>query len=209
MICRTLFSGALVLLAALAASPLARAADDWEVLFNGKDLTGWKINESPESWKIADGALVANGNRSHAYYIGDDKPYKNFEFECEVMTKPGSNGGICFHTQWHTDTWPTLKSGYESQVNISQGDHQKTGGLYNTVKVLTPPAKDDTWWKHYIKVEGKHIVVKIDGATVVDYTEPAEVKGPNKVGSGYFCLQAHDPGSTVYYRNIRAKRLPD
>src|SRR5205814_2226569 len=44
---------------------------------------------------------------------------------------------------------------------------------------------------------------------VVDYTEPANAKGPNKIGSGMFCLQAHDPNSTVYYRNIKVKRLPN
>lgn len=207
MLLRSCITWSLVLVAGVVAHGAEN--DGWESLFNGKDLTDWKINESPESWTVADGALVAHGKRSHAYYIGPDKPFKNFEFECEVMTKPNSNGGICFHTKWITNNWPTLSSGYESQVNISQKDPQKTGGLYNTVKVLTAPAKDDTWWKHYIKVEGKKIVVKIDGNTVVDYTEPDVVKGPNKLASGYFCLQAHDPGSTVSYRNMRVKRLPD
>ena len=44
--------------------------------------------------------------------------------------------------------------------------------------------------------------------TVVDYTEPGDKAGPVKLSSGTFALQAHDPGSTVYYRNIRVKRLP-
>ncbi len=57
-------------------------------------------------------------------------------------------------------------------------------------------------------VKGKHIVVKINDKVVVDYTEPENVAGTVKLSEGTFALQAHDPGSTVYYRNIRVKRLP-
>lgn len=33
----------------------AFADDDWQTLFNGKDLTGWKANVYPDSWSVADG----------------------------------------------------------------------------------------------------------------------------------------------------------
>jgi hypothetical protein len=73
--------------------------------------------------------------------------------------------------------------------------------------VLEAPAKDDEWWTQHIIVQGKHVVVKINDKTVVDYMEPDDKQQP-KTSSGTFALQAHDPGSTVYYRNIRVKRLP-
>ena len=190
---------------AAAADKDVKDGDGWVTIFDGKSMNGWKINENKETWKLENGALVANGQRSHIFYVGDDKPFVNFEFKAEVMTKPGSNGGIYFHAKYQDTDWP--KQYYESQVNISQGDVQKTGGLYNTVKVLEPPAKDNEFWTHYIMVQGKHIVVKINDKTVVDFTEPAD-KEPPKLGAGTFALQGHDPGSTVYYRNIRVKRLP-
>lgn len=208
----TAFRAAAALALVLGGVPSFRAAlaqeqtGEWRVIFDGKSLDGWRINESPESWKLADGVLVAHGTRSHIFYVGDDKPFVNFEFKAEVMTKPGSNGGIFFHTQFQESGWPA--QGYESQVNISQGDPQKTGGLYNTVKVLTPPAKDNTWWEQHIIVQGKRIIVKIDGETVVDYVEPDNVEGTVRLSKGTFALQAHDPNSVVSYRNIRVKRLP-
>jgi hypothetical protein len=64
------------------------------------------------------------------------------------------------------------------------------------------------WFTQYIKVDGKHVVVKIDGETVVDYTEPDDVGGTVRLGEGTFALQAHDPGSTVRYRNLKVRRLP-
>lgn len=184
-----------------------KGADGWVTIFDGKSMQGWKINENKDSWKLEDGALIAKGPRSHCFYVGDAKPFVNFEFKAEVQTKPGSNGGIFFHTTYQEEGWPKL--GYESQVNNTfKPDPQKTGGLYNTVKVLEPPAKDNEWWTQHIIVQGKHVVVKINDKTVVDYTEPEKVEGTVKLSSGTFALQAHDPGSTVMYRNIRVKRLP-
>jgi type II secretory pathway pseudopilin PulG len=181
--------------------------DGWVTIFDGKSMDGWKINESASSWKLTDGALVANGPRSHAFYVGAKEPFVNFEFKAEVMTKPNSNGGIFIHTTYQDEGWP--KQGYESQVNNTfNRDPQKTGGLYNTVKVLEPAAKDNEYWTQHIIVKGNHVVVKINDKTVVDYTQPADKEGPVKLSAGTFALQAHDPGSTVYYRNIRVKRLP-
>ena len=179
---------------------------EWVQLFDGKTLNGWKVNENEKSFSVADGAIVSHGDRSHAFYVGDDKPFKNFEFKCEVMTKENSNAGIFIHTKFQEKDWP--KIGYECQVNNSYNrDPQKTGGLYNTVKVLEAPAKDNVWFVYYIKVDGKHVTIKIDDKTVVDWDEPANKEGI-KLGEGTFALQAHDPGSTVMFRNLQVKRLP-
>ena len=184
-----------------------KSDDGWVTIFDGKSLDGWKKNENPDSIRLEDGKIVTNGNRSHLFYVGDEKPFKNFEFEAEVMTKENSNAGIFIHTKYQEEGWPA--QGYEAQVNNSYNkDPQKTGGLYNTVKVLEAPAKDNEWFKYYIKVDGKHVTVKINDKTVVDF-EQAPDKAQPALSEGTFALQAHDPGSTVYFRNIKVKRLPD
>src|SRR5947207_10316708 len=65
-------------------------------LFNGTDLTGWKIGGPPESFRIADGAIVASGPASHAYYDGPfrNHRFRNFELRIDVMVRPGGNGGV-------------------------------------------------------------------------------------------------------------------
>jgi hypothetical protein len=172
-------------------------------LFNGKDLTGWKFNEDGK-FKVEDGKIVVSGPRSHLF---TEKEYKNFEFKAEVMTTPGSNSGIYFHTKFQESGWP--EQGYESQVNVSHRDPVKTGSLYNVVKLLETPAKDNEWWTQHIIVNGKKITIKINGQTVIDYTEPDDVKGPRRLSKGSIALQAHDPQSVVYYRNLRIKPLPE
>ena len=196
----------LLVAAALLLTPFAGSAEDkdgWISLFNGKNFDGWKIGDAKQGkWKIENGNIVANGPVSHLYTI---KEFKNFEFKAEVMTTPGSNSGIYFHTKYQKVGFPS--AGYESQVNVSHGDPVKTGSLWGVVKLYETPAKDNKWWEQHIIVRGQNIVVKINGKTVLDYTEPKGVQGGRKISSGSFALQAHDPKSVIYYRNLRVKPL--
>ena len=63
----------------------------------------------------------------------------------------------------------------------------------------------------HIIVKGNQVTVKIDGKTVMEYTEPDGQKPgaqfTRKLDEGAFAFQAHDPGSVVRYKNIRVKRL--
>ena len=194
-------------------SLLARAADSEEgfvSIFDGQTLNGWKMaNENTNAFKVADGAIVANGNRCHLYYVGDGKPFKNFELKVDVMTGPVSNGGIYFHTAYQATDWP--KQGFECQVNVSHGDWKKTGSLYDVVNVGWTPAKDNQWWTQHITVSGNKVTVKVDGVTVLEYTEAAGAQAgkdfTRKLGEGTFAFQAHDPKSVVRYKNVRVKRV--
>ncbi|MCO6457074.1 MAG: DUF1080 domain-containing protein [Pirellulaceae bacterium] len=197
------------------APPLAaeeeKAADGWVKLFDGQSLKGWKASENKDSWSVQDGALVCDGPRSHLFYVGDDKPFVNFEFKAEVKTTPGSNAGIYFHTRYQEVGWP--KYGYECQVNVSHQDPKKSGSLYGVVNVSDPPAKDNEWYTQHIIVNGRQVTLKINDQTVAEFTEPEGQKAfsaefERRLGSGTFALQAHDPQSKVYFRNLMVKRLP-
>lgn len=202
---------AVAFLVCLAASPFVVAQDqEWEEMFNGKNLLGWHVNENLESVKVEDGCLVVHGKRAHAFYVGPNgkTDLKNFHFKAKVMTKPGANSGIYFHTKFQDTGWPG--KGYESQVNNTQKDKKKTGGLYNVQDNFEAPVKDDVWFDYEIIVEGKHIVVKIDGKTISDYTEPDDLDRPERqLSSGTFALQCHDPGSRVLFKDLKFKRLKD
>ncbi|MCB0665070.1 MAG: DUF1080 domain-containing protein [Saprospiraceae bacterium] len=185
----------------------------WISLFDGQSLTGWIISDDPASVRVEDGSIVTNGNRAHAFYNGpvQDHNFKNFEFKAEVMTFPGSNSGIYFHTKYQAEGWPA--KGYEVQVNNSQSDWRRTGSLYSIVDVKETYVNDNEWYTEYIKVQGKRVIVKINDIVVVDYTEPEmplREQGSEErlISSGTFALQAHDPGSKVKYRNIMVRPLP-
>lgn len=188
----------------------AESEEGFVSLMDGKTFNGWKpARENPGTWKIENGAFVAAGPRCHLFYAGDPKPFKNFHLKAEVMTEPGSNGGIYFHTVYQDDDWP--RAGFESQVNITHSDWIKTGSLYGIVNTGLAAAKDNQWWTQEIIVQGNSITVKVDGKTVLQYVEPAGAQPGTpflrKLGEGTFALQAHDPKSVIRYKNIRVKRL--
>jgi hypothetical protein len=179
----------------------------WVLLFNGKDFSGWKIDRwNPDCFSVENGAIRCHGKPSMIYYDGTGKEMKDFHFAADVMTKPGANGGIFFHTKYQDRGWPV---GHEAQIDNSHRDPVRTGSIYIVKKNLLAPAKDNEWFKYEIIVRGRTIETKVDGKTVATYEEPADVQGTRKLSSGTIGIQAHDPGSVVLLKNIKVKPLSD
>jgi hypothetical protein len=195
----------------------------WITLFDGSTLNGWKPSENLDSWKVEDGALVTRGERSHLFYIGDgdNQTFKNFILSADVKTTPNSNSGIHFHTEFQDEGW--LDAGYEMQVMNSSVEQEAgkyverklTGSIYGIRNLAKSPANDNEWFTVRLEVMGKTIRTYINDELIADYTEPENLIRANKnpknrrLSSGNIALQCHDPNSTVYYKNIKLKPLPD
>ena len=212
---KNLLSFCLVLFFAIActSSKPTATSDGWVSLFDGKTLTGWKASENPGTFKVEDGAIVVHGPRAHLFYVGPEMnhDFDNFEFKAQVMTTPGSNSGIFIHTAYQEEGWPS--KGHEVQVNNSQSDWRRTGSVYAYDDVKEVHVQDNEWYTQHIIVQGNKVTVKLNGKTVVEYTEPENAERPadakDKVlSSGTFALQGHDPDSKVYFKDIMVKPLP-
>jgi len=189
--------------------------DGWYSLFNGKDLTGWKkAEENEDTIKVVDGEIVIRGEVCHLFYDGPvhDANFKNFEWKCEILTKPNANSGMYFHTKYQRRGFP--RTGIEVQVNNTHRDPIKTGSLYGAKNIMNDsPAKDNEWFTQHVIVEGRKITVKVNDKVVNEFEEqdpPQRERrfGRNVLSSGTFALQGHDPGSEVHYRKIMVKPLP-
>lgn len=191
---------------ALLLSASAQTEKGFVSLFDGKTLDGWKVAEDKGAFKVEDGAIVVNGDRSHAFYVGkvNDAKFENFELRLDVMTKPNSNGGVFISTVYQEEGWPS--AGYEVQVNNTQSDWRKSGGLYAVVD-NKEPFKDNEWMKYVIRVDKGVINVSVNGKELVKDYKAEEGKSKLSKGGGTIALQAHDKGSTTLYKNIRIKEL--
>jgi len=201
----------------LAMAPPLCAQGGWVSLFDGKNFTGWKVNENAGTFTIKDGAIVSHGDRSHCFYVGPvgNHDWKDFELKVDVLTKPNSNGGVYFHTEYQGQGWP--EKGFEVQVNNTHSDPIKSGSLYHVkdlgADVVSKIAKDDQWFTEHIVVKGETVTIYLNDKQVVQWTQPAAWNGTKdfvgrRIGHGTIALQGHDPGSTVYYKNIQVK-LPN
>ena len=129
---------ALMVLGIMAATlPVSAQVGDqtWLRLFDGQSLDGWKASENKGTFTVENGALVAHGARSHLFYVGPvaGTNFKNFEFKADVMTTPGSNSGIYYHTEYQQTGWPA--KGYEFQVNSTDDDPIRTASIYGVEKI--------------------------------------------------------------------------
>ena len=211
---------ALGMLATASTAALAQLTDEmkrdgWVSIFDGKTLEKWKSNEATEGWKVENGTIVGFGGRNHLYYMEE---YTNFEFKIDVKINKGGNAGVYIKSQWQDAAWPT--TGFELQVNSSHGDPQKTGTLYNIVKIFKAPHGDDEWYTYHLTCKGNTLEVRVNGDLLYAYVDPLEKGGVPQEGKitehnkrisqkGYIALQQHDPESTPAFKNIFVKKLPD
>lgn len=204
----------------------AEKAAGWKLLFDGKSLSGWKASENPESFTVRDGMIVAQGRgavieaqaphpKSHLFYLGPDgaASFKDFELQADVKAERLANSGIYFHTEFIADAWP--QKGFEIQIDNDPSHPKQTGSLYAVSDVAKAHAQDGKWVHLLLTVQGKHVVIKLDDQTVVDWTEPEGfvAKHPpwfseRKLSNGTFALQGHDAESVVSFKNIKVKPLP-
>jgi hypothetical protein len=202
----------------------AQAQSEWQPLFNGKDLTGWRANNQPGAWSASDGVLRGHATTtemSHLFFVGSQpegtfETFTNFVLELSARSETNANSGIFFHTDYETmGSDKRLRNGYEVQLNSTAKEKRKTGSLYAVVDLAESPVAESQWFRLRLTVRGQHITIELNDKMVVDYTEPPNVQRPSERAGrklnpqgGAIALQAHDPGSTFFFKDIRIKRLP-
>ncbi len=192
-------------------SPWAMTAGDkkddgWVPIFNGKDLKGWKTDPGDQlekSWYVKDGILYSKGKAaSHIFSPRDD--YQNFHYRIEVKISDKGNSGQYFRTKYG----PGYPKGYEAQINSNFPDPQKTGSLYNFVKITEMLVPPDTWFTQEVIANGNHIQIFVNGKKTADFKDEK-----NTHTRGHFAIQQHGPAKggpdvVVALKKIEVKELP-
>jgi len=164
-------------------------------LFNGKDLTGWKMDRAgPPNWSVQDGNLVSPGNGPE---LINDQKFQDFKLHVEFNCGKDANSGVY------------LRARYEVQVETeSQAEppSHHTGGVYG---FLAPspelPRSPDVWQTFDITLIGRRVTVIHNGKTVIDNQRIPGITGgaldSNEASAGPIYLQGGEKGH-VMFRNI-------
>jgi hypothetical protein len=160
-------------------------------LFNGKDLTGWKIYGT-EKWYVEDGLLVCESGPDKQYgYLATDKFYKNFDLTVEFLQEADGNSGVFFRSTIEG----TKIAGWQCEVAPKGHD---TGGIYESYgRGWLKQIEDDKenilkpgeWNKMQLRVVGDRVQTWLNGILMVDFSD--EKIGQ---GNGSIALQIHDGG---------------
>lgn len=210
--------------------------DGWVQLFNGKDLTGWKIHPMPSPgisdvtekkvdgkvvsfegtvkgkkiplWRVEDGTIIGGGPPSHLFSERDD--YTDFHFRVEAKISDKGNSGQYFRTQFG----PGFPTGYEAQINATHSDPIRTGSLYPDGRTTLTKYKDKITVMN--KAPHKPDEWFVQEVTAIGPKITISVNGKTTIEwedpdyrykKGHFALQAHDPGSVMTFRKIEVKEI--
>ncbi len=174
-------------------------------LFNGKDLTGWKIYGT-EKWFVQDGLLICESGPDKGYgYLATEKFYKNFDLTVEFLQEANGNSGVFFRSTIEG----TKIAGWQCEVAPQGHD---TGGIYESygrgwLKQIEDEKenilKAGQWNKLRIKVVGDKVQTWLNGQPMVDFSD-------EKIGKadGSIALQIHDGGGIrVKWRKLIVQEL--
>jgi hypothetical protein len=203
-----------LLILTLVSAPMT-TADEWQPLFNGKDLTGWHgVGGAATNWTASDGVLACNG-KPGSHWLATDRQYGDFELSLEFNVPKDGNSGVFIRAPKQGNPWV---KGMEIQVLDDYGEKWKnlkpaqfTGSIYAVVapsKRATKKAGE--WQTMLIRSIGRSVQVTINGQQVVDanldnYSEQAKrVTGLSRE-AGHIGLQNHS--SPISYRNIRLRTI--
>jgi 3-keto-disaccharide hydrolase len=189
---------------------------DTKPLFNGKDLTGWRVfpgerykshfSVTQEGWlnvKNGPGDLQTEGQ------------YDDFILQLECISNGKAlNSGVFFRC-----VAGQYQNGYEAQIQngYKDGDRSKpvdfgTGAIYRRVPARKVVSNDHEWFTMTVAAQGKHIATWVNGYQTVDWSDERppndNPRNGSKTGKGHISIQGHDPTTDLSFRNIRIAELP-
>jgi hypothetical protein len=212
----------LCLLVALSARTTRGQSGEWQQLFNGKDLTGWKhVGRGGDT--VENGLIRTHGGSGVLYWTGGKFG------DCVIrvaykMRHHNDNSGVFIRmpeVPTEKDGEP-VHGGYEVQIDnepekSGEDEYHITGTLYSFTKPLAKPGRPGPDWNIMeITVDRPRTMVVLNGVKVTDYNEGDPVppkkldfepeRGPRPL-EGYIGLQNHSRHDVVFFKEVAVKKL--
>jgi hypothetical protein len=173
-------------------------------LFNGKDLTGWRLTnpKAINGWSVKDGLLVNTvvheEGQPHKNYgnLRTDQEFEDFNITLETRVPKNGNSGVY------------LRGIYEVQVFDSYGkplDSHNMGAVYSRIKPTASAEKPAGEWQTMdITFVDRHATVILNGQKIIDNQPVLGCTGgalwSDVIRPGPIYLQGDHTG--IEYRNI-------
>lgn len=182
----------------------ASFAGNWEFLFNGENLNGWKVVGSPE-WKVVDGVIQVKGTGDKMGWLIADKPYSNFIFRARFKWT-GGNSGIQIRSRLDGEKIVGYQCNLDPGRPFATGsliDENARGMLRETEISAEELFKKGEWNEYEISALGDRIVIQVNGFKTVDLRDP---KGDKE---GIIALQMDPvPGAAMEWTDVRILKVP-
>lgn len=190
----------------------AQNKGDWEALFNGKNLEGWKVINGTAEFKVADGMIVGVSKMNTPNtFLATAKKYTDFILEYEARIDNDLNAGVQIRSNSFKDYKDGAVHGY--QVELDPSERSWSGGIYDERRrgwlyhlEYNPKGKEafksGEWNQFRVEAIKNNIRVWVNGIQTADLVD-------DMTSSGFIALQVHNilqeskAGKEIHYRNIR------
>lgn len=194
-----------------AAGVFGASAENWQPLFNGKNLKGWHQLNGKAPYAVKDGAIVGTSKAGEPNsFLATDKTYGDFILEFEFKVDNDLNSGVQFRSESVKSYDNGRVHGYQFEIDPS--DRAWSGGVYDEARrgwlyplTKNPDAKSafrkGEWNKVRIEACGNHIATWVNGVPCANLWD-------NMTPEGFIALQVHavpqqNDGKEVAWRDIR------
>jgi hypothetical protein len=184
-------------------APPLQVTPGFTPLFNGKDLTGWKLPTfRPEAWRVEHGILLGTTGEKHLSRLYTDKPQpRDFHLRVELKRTGNGWGDVCVRSPVGS------MLGYQATIHNLNGD-TSAGSLVSQLSGRSKglPRLDqagipfDQWFTLEIIADGNHLMVLVDGKKTIDCID-STVQTAGHVALGLF------PDCTLAFRKVEIKDL--
>lgn len=177
-------------------------------LFDGKSFHGWD-GDTNQTFHVRDGMIVGGTfarMQPRNEFLATTSRFTNFVLRAKFKLT-GTEGFVNSGIQFRSERVPNDSEMKGYQADIGEGWF---GTLYDESRRNQPMAKPSEasvktavklgdWNDYEVRCEGPHIVLKINGVLMVDYTEAdASIPQHGRIG-----LQVHGGGRTeVFFKDL-------
>jgi hypothetical protein len=164
--------------------------EKWTNLF-AQGMDGLRLVEETD-WSLKGDLLTGKGKNGFA--VTKQEFSGPFEFQVWAKTVVNGNGGVHFY-------WQDRNHGIEVQCFNSPDSTNPTGSLYGIAPAKRIASFDEQWFLLQVFADGPNAMVIVNGEQV---SKTNKLKPPYKGGLGF---QQHTPGTTIWYRGARVKKI--
>jgi len=180
--------------------------EGWVALFDGETFNGWiPLARDWGAWSVEDGALYCSRG-SGRRWLRTEKRYKDFVLRLQFKLSRNCNSGVFIHAPLDARA---SRIGMEIQLRDQRKptvDADSLGAIYSVLPPRVYAGRPAGEWNDLeVMCEGKHVVVKLNGQEIQNFTMDDHPLLQGRLSEGYIGLQDH--GAPVWFRNIRLKEL--
>lgn len=207
--------------------PSESAEAGWTSLFNGKDLTGWKMVGSNRGWWVKDGEIFTDRGRpgvGEPGWLMTEREYQDFILSLEFNLRAQADTGVAFRCDpavayplGQAEIQIVDEQDPERARLLDQEPHRRTSLCSLASDRTVPSLELDRWHTMTVELRGRRLKVTVNDTVSVDTELDQHVAAARKgqhgrAGvwrqSGPIALQKMlTPTGVARFRNIRIKDL--